>query len=45
MNEARREALRVDFDHSIKLEFHGTKVSSDGGLVKQMFDQLLIRSG
>ncbi len=33
MGEARREALRVDFDRSIKLEFHGAKVSSDGGLV------------
>ncbi|MEE9294846.1 MAG: transposase [Phycisphaerae bacterium] len=33
MGEARREALRVGFDRSIKLEFHGAKVSSDGGLV------------
>jgi len=33
MGEARREALRVDFDRSIKLEFHGAKVSSDGGLL------------
>lgn len=32
MGEARREALRVGFDRSIKLEFHGAKVSSDGGL-------------
>ena len=33
MGEARREALRVGFVRSIKLEFHGAKVSSDGGLV------------
>ena len=33
MGEARREALRVSFDRSIKLEFHGAKVSSDSGLV------------
>ncbi len=33
MGEACREALRVGFDRSIKLEFHGAKVSSDGGLV------------
>ena len=33
MGEARREALRIDFDRSIKLEFHGAKVSSDGGLL------------
>ena len=33
MGEARREALRVGFDRSIKLEFHGAKVSSDSGLV------------
>ena len=33
MDEALSEALRVGFDHSIKLEFHGARVSSDGGLV------------
>ena len=32
MDEARRDALRVDFDGSIKLEFHGARVSSDAGL-------------
>ncbi len=32
MGEARRDALRVGFDHAIKLEFHGAKVSSDAGL-------------
>jgi hypothetical protein len=33
MGEARREALRVDFDSQIKLEFHGTAITSDAGLV------------
>ncbi len=32
MGEARRDALRVGFDHVIKLEFHGAKVSSDAGI-------------
>ena len=33
MGEARKEALRVDFDSHIKLEFHGASVTSDAGLV------------
>jgi len=33
MGEARKEALRVDFDSQIKLEFHGAAVTSDAGLV------------
>jgi hypothetical protein len=33
MGEARGEALRVVFDRSIKLEFHGAKVTSDAGLL------------
>ncbi len=32
MGEARRDALRVGFDHAVKLEFHGAEVSSDAGL-------------
>ena len=32
MGEARRDALRVDFNGSIKLEFHGARDSSDAGL-------------
>ena len=33
MGEARKEALRIDFDSQIKLEFHGASVTSDAGLV------------
>ena len=32
MGEAGRDALRVGFEGTIKLEFHGAKVSSDAGL-------------
>jgi hypothetical protein len=33
MGEARRDALRLDCDRKLKLEFHGTKVISDAGLL------------
>ena len=33
MGEARKDVLRVDFDRSVKLEFHGSPISSDGGLL------------
>jgi hypothetical protein len=33
MGEARRDALRLDFDRKLKLEFHGTKVTRDIGLL------------
>jgi len=33
MGEARKEALRVNFDRKLKLEFHGVKVTSDAGLL------------
>jgi len=32
VGEGRKEALRVDFERRIKLEFHGARVSSDAGL-------------
>jgi len=33
MGEARKDALRLDFDRKLKVEFHGTKVTSDTGLL------------
>ena len=33
MGEAKVEPLRVDFDRRLRLEFHGSDISSDGGLL------------
>ena len=33
MGEAPKDALRVTCDRSVKLEFHGSTISSDGGLL------------
>ena len=33
MGEGKRDALRVDFDSQIRLEFHGANVTSDAGLL------------
>ena len=33
MGESKQGSLRVGFDRRLKLEFHGTQISSDGGLL------------
>ncbi len=33
MGESKKDTLRVNFDKKLKLEFHGTKVTSDAGLL------------
>ena len=46
MGEAEQQPLRVDFDRRIKLEFHGARITSDGGLLPyRELDDVLGLSG
>jgi hypothetical protein len=37
MDDSQNKALRVDFDRGVKLEFHGSTVTSDAGLAASAF--------
>ena len=45
MDEARKDALRVTFDRSVKLEFHGSTISCDCGLLayRELDEALALR--
>jgi hypothetical protein len=42
MDDSRKPYLRVDFDRRVKLEFHGSRITSDVGLLAcREFDNAL----
>ncbi|MHC4542186.1 MAG: hypothetical protein ACYTEK_12240 [Planctomycetota bacterium] len=42
MGEAHKDALRRNFDRKLKVEFHGTKVTSDAGLKDVEMIQIIL---
>ncbi len=33
MGDSKNEPLRLDFDHRLKVDLHGTRITSDAGLL------------
>ena len=46
MGEAKKGALKIRFDRRLRLEFHGTRITSDAGLLacRELDDALGLRA-